>query len=416
MFSGKKILFARICGTGMSSLAITVKRQGADVYGFDELFLPPISTVLKKEKIKTFESRDLENELKNNKPDIIVVGNALHGTSKNAQIILNSGVPYYSMPQFMEEFLIPDHETVVVAGTHGKTTTTTLISEFLHKLEMTPSYFIGGIPLFSMTNAAYEKNGYFVIEGDEYDTAFFDKTPKFLHYSPETTIITSIEFDHADIYDTLDQIYNNFKKLVKNTTGTTIISLDFPDNRRLLEDCKDANFFTYSLKDRSANLYIEFIGTDKESAIFNYYIKGRSIGGAKVSLFGEQNLMNVAALLSFIETEGIDVSLKETNNILSSMKGVKRRQEKIGTLNGGLIYSDFAHHPTAVEYTIDGFKKAFPDKKLIALFDPATNSNSKNIFENQYREIFLRTDFLIIGTPAKLDRFKKHEQFSPDTE
>jgi len=205
---GKKILFARICGTGVSSIALICKKMGAHVIGVDLAYYPPVSTKLKEENIPCHNMDRFFDIIENDKPDLIVVGNALGGKSKEAEFITKGTIPFYSMPSFMEKFLFDKKHPVVIAGTHGKTTTTTIFSELLTGIGRNPSYMIGGIPEFSGTNAAFsEDESYFVIEGDEYDTAYFDKGPKFLHYMPETSVVTSIEFDHADIYDSVDAIF-----------------------------------------------------------------------------------------------------------------------------------------------------------------------------------------------------------------
>jgi len=413
MFSGKKIFFARICGTGMSSLAITVKRLGAYVYGFDEAFYPPVSTALESEDIPLLKPEMIDDVIENDRPDIIVIGNALRGKSAEAMKLIDSGIDYYSMPSFMEEFLIPGHRSIVAAGTHGKTTTSTIISEFLSKHGMKPSYLIGGIPLFSMTNAAYEKDGYFVIEGDEYDTAFFDKGPKFLHYKPDISIVTSIEFDHADIYSSIDAIFENFRKLVKITGKRVVISTDFENNRKLIGEFERDRFFTYSVENSDSDLFLKRDGMDGRRAIFSYYISNEPMGSFTVSLFGKQNLMNIAALLSFIHVEKIEIERGELQRILNSFEGIKRRQEYLGTINSGLIFNDFAHHPTAVDLTLSGFRDAFPEREIFILFDPATNSNSRKLFEKRYESIFLKADKVVIGKPAKLDRVPPEERFSP---
>ncbi len=412
-FYGKKILFARICGTGMSSLALTLKKLGADVSGFDLAFYPPVSTLLEEAEITLFTPTEFENIMDTNPPDVVIVGNALNGKSREAEIVKTSKVPFYSMPEFMEKFLLPNHRNVVIAGTHGKTTTTTIFTEFLTKAKMNPSYFIGGVPLFSGKSSDFYEKGYYFLEGDEYDTAFFDKGPKFLHYLPKITIITSIEFDHADIYSSVEEIYDRFKTLVDITKEKVILSIDYERNRNLIEAFGEKKFFTYSISDETANLYIKKIKTEGLTTCFNYSINGKFQETLSVPMFGDQNLMNIGALLAFLHVEGIDFIDKQP--IFDSLKGIKRRQEFIGFLNGAMIFSDFAHHPTAARLTFDGFRKAFPDKKICVLFDPATNSNARKVFEDEYFEIFKDSDLFVTGSPAKLSRLKEGEEpFSSD--
>lgn len=412
---GKKILFARICGTGVSSLALICKNLGAHVTGVDLDYYPPVSTKLKEENIPCFTMEKFFELIENDRPDMIVVGNALNGKSKEAEFITNGDIPYYSMPSFMEEFLLDGKRPVVISGTHGKTTTTTIFSEILTGLGKDPSYMIGGIPEFSGTNSAFtEGEKYFVIEGDEYDTAFFDKGPKFLHYKPETTVVTSIEFDHADIYDSVDTIFNNFVKLVSITRKRVILSLDFKHNRDLTCHIPAEKLFTYSIEDKRADAFIQFEERAGNMMIFSVLFKDGKRHFFTTPLFGVQNLMNLGALISFLKCEGFNLKDQKLSDVLKSMKGIKRRQELIGSINGGLIYSDFAHHPTAAKLTLESFLDFFPDKKIQVIFDPATNSNNQNVFENEYIEIFKKAHRFVLGHPPKLDKFPLEKQFSPE--
>ena len=413
--SGKKILFARICGTGVSSLALICKSQGAEVIGVDLAYYPPVSTKLEEENVRCYGMDRFYDLINSERPDIIVVGNALNGKSKEAEFIIECGIPYYSMPSFIEEFLLPSKRSVVLSGTHGKTTSTTMFSEVLTVLGKDPSYVIGGIPDFSGTNAHFTPgSGYFVIEGDEYDTAFFDKGPKFLHYKPDVAIITSIEFDHADIYDSIDKIFSNFKQLTEITTDKVILCKDFEHNRLLAEMISQDKLFTYSVEDQTADAFACQTGRNGNMMIFS--VKFRDGGQFKFTtpFFGKQNLMNLCALISFLKLEGFDLDSDAVKDALAGMKGIKRRQELLGKINGGLIYSDFAHHPTAVDLTFQSFRDFFPEKKIFVIFDPATNSNNQNIFEEQYRNIFQKTDKVVIGHPPKLDKFPPELRFSPE--
>ncbi|HSA34237.1 MAG TPA: Mur ligase family protein [bacterium] len=414
MLSGKTVLFVRICGTGVSSAAQFAQRMGARVLGTDSAYYPPISDSLKRAGIAENPLADTIAIIGREKPDLIVVGNALWGKSPEAAYILSCGIPYYSMPSFLEEFLIPGHRSVVVAGTHGKTTTTTLIAEFLAAVGKKPSYMIGGIPLFSMTNAAFEKDGYFVIEGDEYDTAFFDKGPKFLHYRPDIGIVTSIEYDHADIYASLEAIFESFRKFTGIITKKCILNIDFANNKRLLALFPRELFFTYSITDPSADLFARRTGSEGRLMKFRVTVNGKEGDEFKSPLFGDQNLMNLAALMAFVHNELPQLDHAAVAAAIAGMKGVKRRQEFLGHLNGAPVYSDFAHHPTAVRYTFDSFRSLFGAKRYIVVFDPATNSNARDIFEKDYATIFADADLFIIGKPAKADSLKPEEKFNPE--
>ena len=413
--SGKKILFARICGTGVSSLALICKSQGAEVIGVDLAYYPPVSTKLEEENVRCYSMDRFYDLIESEKPDMIVVGNALYGKSEEAQFIVNSGIPYYSMPSFIEEFLLSEKRSVVLSGTHGKTTSTTMFSEVLTDLGKEPSYVIGGIPDFSGTNAHFKSGeGYFVIEGDEYDTAFFDKGPKFLHYKPDVTVVTSIEFDHADIYDSIDKIFSNFKQLTEITTDRIILCTDFEYNRKLAGMIPENKLFTYSVNDEAADSFAFQTGRDVNMMVFSVKFKDGGQFEFKTPFFGKQNLMNLCSLISFLKYEGFDLDSADVKAALADMKGIKRRQELLGKINGGLIYSDFAHHPTAVDFTFESFRDFFPEKKIYVIFDPATNSNNQNIFEDQYRTIFQKADKVVIGHPPKLEKFPPELRFSPE--
>ncbi|MBP5405637.1 hypothetical protein J6Z19_00625 [bacterium] len=412
---GKKILFARICGTGVSSLAIICKHAGATVIGTDLEYYPPVSTKLEEENIPCYGMEKFSDLARDEKPDLIVVGNALNGKSQEADFIMKCGIPFYSMPSFMENFLLDGKSPVVISGTHGKTTTTTVFSEVLAGIGKNPSYMIGGIPEFSGTNAAFSGGeGYFVIEGDEYDTAFFDKGPKFLHYKPETTVVTSIEFDHADIYDSVDSIFKNFRKLVEITEKRVILSLDFEYNLKLLEFIPKEKLFTYSVSDGSADLFVKFVERHGSLMYFSAEFKNGEKYFFETPLFGMQNLMNLGALVSFLKCEGFDLKNTEIIENIKNLKGIKRRQEYLGKINGGRIYSDFAHHPTAVKLTLESFIGFFPEKEINVVFDPATNSNGQNVFEKQYTEIFAEADRIVIGFPPKAEKFPPEKRFSPE--
>jgi len=414
MLDGKKVLFVKICGTGMSSVALNAKNIGAFVYGVDSAFYPPVSDILKENDIPYFEMTQFTEILEKNRPDIIVVGNALSGKSAEADIIRNSDIPYYSMPSFMETFLLPGHTSVVVSGTHGKTTTSSILSEFLTGCNQKTSYFIGGVPLFSGKNAHFEDSGYYVLEGDEYDTAFFDKGPKFLHYMPDISIVTSIEFDHADIYNNLEEIYQNFLKLTKITKKKVAVCIDYETNRRLLSEIPEEKRWTYSISDKTADLYLEKIGREERFTVFRYFVKGKVKGEYLFPLIGNQNLMNLAALLSVKEIEEIEPEETLMNSVLKNIHPIKRRQEYLGKINGGLIYNDFAHHPTAVNLTLSGFADFFAEKKILAVFDPATNSNARNVFESGYKDAFEKADKIAIGKPPKAGSIPENERFSPE--
>lgn len=412
--SDKKLLFVRICGTGMSSVALMAQKSGAVVSGVDTAFHPPVSDILEKVGIKCFSMEKFSSIMTANPPDMLIVGNALSGRSEEADIVRNTSIPVYSMSSFLETFLIGGKKSVVVTGTHGKSTTSTMISEYLFNSGISPSYFIGALTGFSGTNAALDSGPFFVLEGDEYDTAFFDKKPKFLHYQPFISVITSIEYDHADIYDSVDDIFSRFKELVEITRKRVIICSDCELNRKLIENCDRNKFFTYSMIDRNADLFAENTGKTEKGLVFFVNVKGKVIENILIPMIGKQNILNCLSLISFLFCEEIlpdDNMLREK---IAIMRGLKRRQEFLGTVNGGYVYSDFAHHPTAARLTTEGFRDFFREKKINIVFDPATNSNNQNVFEDEYISVFRTADALCLGKPPKLHRFPPEKRFNPE--
>jgi UDP-N-acetylmuramate: L-alanyl-gamma-D-glutamyl-meso-diaminopimelate ligase len=225
--------------------------------------------------------------------------------------------------------------------------------------------------------------------------------------------VTSIEFDHADIYDSIDKIFSNFKKLVEITTDKVILCLDFEHNRKLAPMIPEEKLFTYSVEDESADAFAFQKCRDGNRMVFCVKFKDGKEFEFKTPFFGKQNLMNLGALVSFLKLEGEDLNSDTVKKAFLGMKGIKRRQELLGKINDGLIYSDFAHHPTAVDLTFDSFRDFFPEKEIYVIFDPATNSNNQNIFEDQYIEIFKKADKVVIGHPPKLDKFPPELRFSP---
>ena len=413
---GRRLLFVRICGTGMSSLAISCRDMGALVRGVDEAFYPPISDTLKRENIQTDTMDRLQEIVSEWKPEALIIGNALRGTSDEATFVKSCGLPLFSMPSLIEQYLLPQKTSLVVAGTHGKTTTSTMLAEVLHAIGLNPSYIIGGVPLFSGIQSSYQSGeGYMVLEGDEYDTAFFDKEPKFLHYKPDISIVTSIEFDHADIYDSLEQIFGKFVALAKITTKKLIINIDFPTNKKLVEMLPAEKVITYATASSDAAVTVVKRERNGHHLLLTIAFPDETHFTFETNSIGEQNVMNLLAVVTLLWEEGLLATHGEEIAIaIKQMKGIKRRQELLGSLQGALIYSDFAHHPTAMRYTLDGFFDRFPDKKICAIFDPATNTNGQNVFEKEYEELLAKCDATIIGFPPKRERFAPEKQFHPE--
>lgn len=381
----KKIYFMGICGTGMGSLAGLLKDMGYDVCGSDENVYPPMSDQLAALNIPVYAPFSPEN-LEKAKPDLVIVGNVMMEKYPESQALLQSGIPFTSMPQAMKHFLLQDKEVIVISGTHGKTTTTSLMAHLLEGLGEDPGYFIGGVLQSGKKSFKVGKGKYFAIEGDEYDTAFFEKTPKFIHYNPKHVIMTSLEFDHADIYDNLQQIEDAFSSLSKLIPEDG--SLHHCANFELLAEVVP---FFHGFK-RSygtvgpADWLIEDYEADAEGSTFNITRGEAPTLAIKSPLTGRYNAQNVTACLSVLDNLGFDV--QKAIEVLQTFPGIKRRQEIRYQDDDFVVIDDFAHHPTAVSKTIRAINEKFPDHQLVAIFEPRSNTSIRDIFQEEYSQSF----------------------------
>lgn len=397
-----------ICGTGMASLAGILKQKGHLITGSDENIYPPMSQFLEDlsiQVLKGYHPKNLHPE-----PDLVIVGNVITGYNPEAVELSRLKIPYLSMPQALRQFAMGDQKSIAVCGTHGKTTTTALVAWILESAGLDPGFMIGGLARNFDTNFKLGKGPFFVIEGDEYDTAFFDKGPKFLHYNPWIAILTSIEFDHADIYRDLDHIIDSFRRLIAliPPDGYLIANEDDPI---IMAESKRARcpVLTYGLGD-TACLRAGDIFLQEECTRFQVLKQGKDPLELSTSLYGRYNVSNVLAGVALSEAVGIADPLLA--KAITSFKGVKRRQEIRGESGGILIVDDFAHHPTAVKETIQAVKDRYKDRRLIAVFEPRSNSSRRNIFQEQYATGFDRADLVFIPEPPLMEKIPPNERFS----
>jgi UDP-N-acetylmuramate: L-alanyl-gamma-D-glutamyl-meso-diaminopimelate ligase len=411
MKTGKKIYFMGICGIAMTQAAIMLKKDGFDVFGSDEKSYPPSNRILMEEGIKIHEGYKIENLDSN--PDLVVIGNALSRGNPEVEEVLNRKMDYISLPELIKNYFIGKRKSIVVSGTHGKSTITGMISHILRDNGYDPGYILGGI--INNYNSGYHKGSgdYFVIEGDEYDTAFFDKRSKFLHYSPDILIINAVEYDHADIFNTIDDIILSFKRLVNilPSKGSLIIN-GHDDNtvfiaRNSLTPIKKFGFspnFTYS----ADNCIFTEDGSE-----FDLLEEGNFVQRVKTKLLGFHNIQNSLAALSCVLT--LDIDNKSAIKSLGSFPGIKRRMDKIFENGDIKVYDDFAHHPTAVKKTIEALRMAYPEKKLIAVFEPRSNTMGKKHFENTFYSSFLQADTTIISKVHRAEKIAESSRFDPKT-
>lgn len=383
-----------ICGTGMGSLAGLLKNKGYEICGSDNNVYPPMSTELESQNIPVLSPYSAEN-MAQAKPDLVIVGNAVSKTNPEADFLIHSDIPHVSMPQALNYFFLSSKEVIVVSGTHGKTTTTSLMAFLLNELGTDPSFLVGGVTNNFARNFRIGSGKYFVIEGDEYDTAYFDKGPKFLHYNPTHVIMTSLEFDHADIYQNLEQITESFIKLAKIIPQTG--SLHYSDSCKTLANvvghCQ-ANFKrSYGVNSKDWKIS-DFKPTPTGSE-FDLFQNSKKLLHIESPLSGLYNAENVSSCFSVLEHLGFD--LKKTAAALKNFKSVRRRQEIVLQNKDYVIIDDFAHHPTAVEKTILAIREKLPKHHLVAVFEPRSNTSRRAVFQEAYTQSFTRADEVMIA-------------------
>lgn len=407
----KTVHLMGIGGSAMACLAGMFKEIGWNVQGTDGKIYPPASTMLENMGIKVFEGYDAKNL--HPKPDLIVVGNVISRPNPEAQELLKLNLPYVSMPQALEKYFLSGHRRVVVTGTHGKTTTTSLITWMLDVAGHKPGFFVGGMPLNFGQGFRVGTGTEFVLEGDEYDTAFWEKTPKFLHYGAQHVIMTSVEFDHADIYRDLDHVIEQFEKLVSiiPQDGSLTACGESDLVRKIAGKYARVKFYGFS-KDFDYNA--QNIRSTSQGMAFDLFRKNEFIQVIDTPMLGKHNILNALSCIAMAENLG--VPLEKAVEALKTFRGVKKRQEKIGEINGVAVYEDFAHHPTAISETIDGFVPMARARKgkLWALFEPRSNTVRRKVFQDVLPKSFMKADEIIMANVfKKADSLSKDESLDP---
>ena len=397
-----------ICGVGMSSLAGMLREKGYAITGSDQNIYPPISTFLERLSIPVKKGYSHSNL--HPFPDLVIVGNVITKDNPEACELLRLKIPYLSMPQALKKFAIDKKKSIVIAGTHGKTTTSALIAWILKLAGINPSFMIGGIAKNFNSNFKLDTGPYFVIEGDEYDTAFFDKRPKFVHYNPYLTVITSIEFDHADIYKGIEEIKDSFRRLIEIIPAEGLLCAN-TDDPTLYDEIKKTKCpsSTYAIK-RKAGLKIGKI-TCKDGRTGLTVLKGgKEYLNVTTDLYGDHNIYNILAATSI--ASHLKIKSEIIAKAIRTFKGVNRRLELIGNCKDILVIDDFAHHPTSVKETIKAVKEHYKNRRLVAVFEPRSNSSRRNIFQNAYASSFNCADLVILPEPPMMEKIPLHERFS----
>lgn len=360
-----------ICGTFMGSLALLARDLGHTVTGSDQNVYPPMSTQLENAGITLMQGYDRSHLQPH--PDLVIVGNAMKRGIDAVEYMLNAGLPYISGPQFLADHVLQGKHVLGVAGTHGKTTTTTMLAWVLDQAGLEPGFLIGGVPLGFSESARLGAGKYFCVEADEYDSAFFDKRSKFVHYHPKTAILNNLEFDHADIFDDLAAIQKQFHHLVRTIPSEGRIIAPITENN--IDEVLEMGCWTPVLRTSldaqpNAELYAEQLTAD--GSHFNVLQNGVVKGEVRWNMTGQHSVAN--ALATIAAAEHVGVSIETACIALSNFGGVKRRMELLGTPRGIEVYDDFAHHPTAIETTLEGARKRLGERKLWAIIEPRSNT------------------------------------------
>jgi UDP-N-acetylmuramate: L-alanyl-gamma-D-glutamyl-meso-diaminopimelate ligase len=391
-----KIHLIGVAGTAMATLAAMLKHRGHAVSGSDEHVYPPMSDFLAAERINVLEGYRADHLA--SPPDLVVVGNAISRGNAELETVLDRGIRYASLPETIRDQWLWDVDSIVIAGTHGKTTTTALTGWLLTAAGADPTVLIGGIARnFGEGGASYRigKGSAFVIEGDEYDSAYFDKTAKFLKYLPDIAVVNNIEFDHADIYRDIDEVRLAFRRLVNLVprSGLTLLGIDSPDAAALAANAR-SRVQTFGLSPDA-----EWRGVDVRlgnGTAFRVHRKGDDLGEFTMPLLGDHNVRNALVAIAVGVDVGLD--LERLRDGLAAFKGVKRRLEVVGESRGVTVYDDFAHHPTAVDETLKAVRRAAPGQRIWAIFEPRSASSCRRVFQDDFARAFAGADEVVIAS------------------
>ncbi len=413
MAENKHIHLIGICGTAMASLAGMLKQKGFQVTGSDAAAYPPMSDFLDNLGIRVaqpFDAKNLEP-----RPDLVVIGNAMSRGNVELEYVLDQRIPFCSLPQLLHDEFLKGKEVLVVAGTHGKTTTTSMLAWIFHSAGLDPSFLIGGIAENFDSSFRLGKGKYFILEGDEYDTAFFDKGPKFLHYFPDAIILTSVEFDHADIYKDLDAVETAFRRLVNLVPRRgRIIAFDGVEGEHTespsLEHCLAKAFCPierYGAGPR-ANWKVTNLRLDPGRTTWSVEHNGERWAEFEFALAGEYNVWNATAAAVLASSCGIPTD--KIAAALKSFKSVKRRLEVKAQVHGITIIDDFAHHPTAIAGTLKALRARYPGSRLWAILEPRSNTLRRLVLQSDLARSLAQADQIVVANVFRSEAVPENER------
>ncbi|MCY3761340.1 MAG: UDP-N-acetylmuramate:L-alanyl-gamma-D-glutamyl-meso-diaminopimelate ligase [Gemmatimonadetes bacterium] len=407
---GSHVHLIAVCGTAMGSLAAMLAERGCRVTGSDAHTYPPMSDFLREAKVAVYEGFDAARL--DPAPDLVVVGNAVSRGNPEVEATLDLRIPYTSLPELLRDAFLVSKRPLVVTGTHGKTTTTAMAARLLDAGGLDPSFLIAGIPQDFPRPYRLGSGGCFVIEGDEYDSAFFAKFPKFFFYRPDLLIVNNIEYDHADLYASLGEIERAFRHLLNTVPGNGLILAngDDPVTARLLPNAP-APVQTFGMGSTCRWRAAE-VAQGRGRQRFSMLDGERVFGRFEIRLSGEHNLRNALGAAAAAAHLGVPAAAIAEG--LSSFTGIRRRQELLGEFGGVTVIDDFAHHPTAVEQTLHGLREAWVPARLWAVFEPASATNARHVFEDRYLRAFAGADRVTLAAVPRPERARGDAPFSPE--
>jgi len=395
-----------ICGTGMASLAAMLQDSGYEVSGSDEGIYPPMSEFLVQRQIRIARGYDPGNLQPD--PDLVIIGNALSRGNPEIEHVLNFRLPFLSFPEAVKRFFLREKIPIVITGTHGKTTTTSMVAWGLHSAGLNPNFLTGGIAENFQSSYGMEGGPHFVVEGDEYDSAFFDKGPKFLHYLPYLAVVGNVEYDHADIYPDLDAVKLQFRRFVNLIPQHGYLAVG-ADNPAALEvslnsRCRKETFGTSSDSDWSAGN----IEIDRDRLCFNVLYRRKLFRRLRLSIYGNYNIRNALAATAILNQLG--VSEDDIRESLESFSGVRRRMQLKYHADGIRIYEDFAHHPTAVRETLQAVRDTFDPGRVWAIYEPRSATSRRNVFQKEIAQALGLADCVAVPDLFKPEKVPEGER------
>ena len=393
-----RLFILGICGTFMGSLALLAKESGHQVSGCDANVYPPMSTQLEENGIRL--KQGFEPSYLDEKPDLVIVGNAMSRGNPIVEALLNQGIPYTSGPQWLAEHVLQERHVIAVAGTHGKTSTSSMVAWILHHQGLNPGYLIGGVPKNLPASASLGQAPYFVVEADEYDSAFFDKRSKFIHYHPRTAILNNLEFDHADIFPDLAAIQTQFHYLVRTIPSEGCIITPAQDanlKKSLRKGCWTP---VESTAEANTEATWQYSLHSKDGSRFDVLHHGKLAGSVKWNQSGLHSVHNGLAAIAAAHHAG--VIPENACAALSAFSGVKRRMEELGCINGITLYDDFAHHPTAIATTLEGLRNKVGAARIIAIIEPRSNTMQAGFHKDQLAQSASAADISIWLQPENM--------------